>query len=115
MVNFRLAKLCNNVGQMPCYTGTPNIAFFLSVLFITTDRLRNVQVYIGDSKASYRLVAFNAGVVGSILKLSMSGTQKGHWLKVTRSPPYEELSLCEVQVWGRSSGGNHLHRSRSSL
>ncbi|XP_053383786.1 pentraxin fusion protein-like [Mercenaria mercenaria] len=65
------------------------------------DRLRDVELYIGNERRSYRLVGFHKGVVGSVYTFELENDVFGQWVRITRIPSVIDiLALCEVQVFG---------------
>ncbi|XP_052787539.1 fucolectin-like [Mya arenaria] len=66
-----------------------------------SDRLRNVEIHAGYEQYSYTsLVASHAGTVGSTINLTLTPSVYARWVEVTIKPPFEHLTLCEVQVEG---------------
>ncbi|KAL4218882.1 hypothetical protein ACF0H5_021470 [Mactra antiquata] len=66
----------------------------------TTHRLRDVELYIGNSRSSYALKQFQSGHVGSSYTFHLSPEVEGRWVKITRKTDVDDfLQLCEVQVF----------------
>ncbi|XP_053379429.1 fucolectin-like [Mercenaria mercenaria] len=65
------------------------------------ERLRDVELYIGYGKNSYRLYGFHEDVVGSVYTFELKNVVFGQWVRITRLPSViDYLTLCEVQVFG---------------
>jgi len=57
-------------------------------------------VFIGNDRTSYQLVAFMPEEIGLMVTLLTCPIRTGRWLMITRHPPYQMLTLCEVMVMG---------------
>lgn len=82
-----------------------------------SSRLNNVQLYIGLSRDTYNLQGFHAGAVDVSYCFKFAVYVSGRWVKISRSGTQtEELTLCEVQVFGRvrstNTGAFAVHASR---
>ncbi|WAR11245.1 FUCL7-like protein, partial [Mya arenaria] len=67
-------------------------------------RLRNVEVFIGlDKDGPYSLAGFHEGVVGASYTFTMPPNSQARYVNITRNPPYQRLTLCEVEVESPSS------------
>lgn len=68
--------------------------------FISVDRLRDVELYIGIDTDDYRLNGFHHGTIGAIYTFRLKNPVIGKWVRITRLPSVNEyLTLCEVQVY----------------
>jgi len=70
---------------------------------------QNLVIYLGVDRISYRKVAFKPGQPDPIQTFPMNQTQIGRWVKVTRSPPFQQLTLCEVMVMGHCPKGKYVY------
>jgi hypothetical protein len=69
--------------------------------FITVERLRHVELYIGSKTQTYKKYGFHEGVMGLVYTFELEHTVFGRWVRITRSPSVtDKLTLCEVQVFG---------------
>ncbi|XP_052811183.1 fucolectin-like [Mya arenaria] len=68
-------------------------------------RLQNVEVYLGVEKdGPYSLVGFHEGAVGASYTFTLPSYSQARYVNITRNPPYQQLTLCEVEVEGRKKG-----------
>ncbi|XP_060567410.1 fucolectin-like [Ruditapes philippinarum] len=66
-----------------------------------SNRLREVELYIGLKTETYKIYGFHEGVVGPTYTFQLENTVLGRWVRITRIPSViDYLSLCEVQVFG---------------
>ncbi|KAH3897449.1 fucolectin-like [Dreissena polymorpha] len=64
-------------------------------------RLTNVELYVGFSERGFQSrEGFRQGEVGLSHTFELATPVYGQWVRITRNPPFEELTLCEVEVEG---------------
>ncbi|KAH3855590.1 hypothetical protein DPMN_098159 [Dreissena polymorpha] len=75
-------------------------SFFLKTC-ISGHRLTNVELYVGFSESGFQSrEGFRPGEVGLSYMFELATPVYGQWVRITRNPPVEELTLCEVEVEG---------------
>lgn len=112
--NYTNTKLRSLISCCGIYSCSVVPCKSLLVYFNEAERLQEVQVYIGKTRDSYKLAAYQPGLVGSILTLQTSTNNCGQWLMITRKIPHEHLTLCEVQVMGHPLEGIYVKLGRLS-
>ncbi|XP_053392100.1 fucolectin-like [Mercenaria mercenaria] len=65
-----------------------------------SDRLRDVELYVGLTKSNYQRYGYHKGVVGLVYTFELAESVIGQWVRITRIPSVVDyLTLCEVQVF----------------
>ncbi|XP_060567409.1 fucolectin-6-like [Ruditapes philippinarum] len=66
-----------------------------------SNRLREVELYIGLKTETYKQYGFHEGVVGPTYTFQLENVALGRWVRITTIPSViDYLTLCEVQVFG---------------
>ncbi|KAH3786025.1 hypothetical protein DPMN_164124 [Dreissena polymorpha] len=70
-------------------------------------RLTNVELYVRFSERGFQLrEGFRQVVVGLSHTFELATPVYGQWVRITRNPPVEYLTLCEVEGVPYSAGNN---------
>ncbi|KAH3890455.1 hypothetical protein DPMN_014536 [Dreissena polymorpha] len=73
----------------------------MSYSCISDSRLHDVELYVGFSEGGFQsLEGFHPGQVGASYTFELATPVYGQWVRITRRPSNEPLTLCEVEVEG---------------
>ncbi|XP_052247867.1 fucolectin-4-like [Dreissena polymorpha] len=77
------------------------------------NRLTHIELYVGFSERGFQSrEGFRPGEVGISHTFDLVTPVYGQWVRITRNPPVDVLTLCEVEVEGVPySAGNGFHFS----